>query len=350
MKQLRIQNRIVGPGQPVFVIAEIGVNHDGDLNCAKQLVGLAKRVGADAVKLQLFAADRLMHRESAFAEYQSQRVDHASPADMLRQYELHPVEVTSLVEEIRAAGMIPLATPFSAADIELVSALQLPAVKIASPDLVNRPLLRAASQLGVPVLASTGAATLDEVAAAVAWLRDWRAEFALLHCVSAYPTPADDAHLRWISELSERFAAVIGYSDHTTELSAGALAVACGAAIVEKHLTYDRAATGPDHSASADPRQFAEYVRGIRLAEQMCGRHGKRVLSIERDVRTVSRQSLVLNRDLTDGEQIRETDMVVQRPGTGIPAAELAALVGRRVRQTVRAGTLLKWDMIADVA
>ncbi|MCS7033332.1 MAG: N-acetylneuraminate synthase family protein, partial [Phycisphaerae bacterium] len=189
-----------------------------------------------------------------------------------------------------------------------------------------------------------------EIAQTVAWLRNWRVEFALLHCVSSYPTPVEEAHLRWITELEERFAVVVGYSDHTCEDWAGALAHACGAAIIEKHLTHDRSAVGPDHAISADPAGLARYVRAVRLTGRMCGRYGKHVLPIERDVRAVSRQSVVLRRDLMSGEQIREADVTFRRPGTGIPAAQLAALVGRRVRRAVRAGTLLQWDMLADVA
>jgi N-acetylneuraminate synthase/N,N'-diacetyllegionaminate synthase len=352
MKQhLHIGSRQIGAGQPAFVIAEIGVNHDGKLANALQLVREARRAGADAVKIQLFSADALMHAEQAqFAAYQSTRVKAESAVHMLRRYELRPLEIATLVESIRAADMVPLATPFSLADVHTIASLDLPAVKIASPDLVNRPLIAAAAKLRRPMLVSTGAATMDEVSQCVAWLRELRAEFVLLHCVSSYPAPDEQANLRWINELAERFLVPVGYSDHTTQPLAGAFAVAGGACVVEKHLTYDRFAEGPDHAASADPRQFADYVSAIRLAERLAGKGGKRVLPIERDVRSVSRQSVVLCRDLSEGEEIAEADVVFQRPGTGIPAAQLAALVGKRVRQTLRAGTLLQWHMLADVA
>ena len=351
MRQLQIGARLVGVGHPTLVVAEIGVNHNGQLDRGLQLIDVARRCGADAVKLQVFSADALMHAEQArFAGYQAERVAAESPAEMLRRYELRPLEIAAMVEAIRSSGMIPLATPFSLPDVDVVASLNLPAVKIASPDLVNRPLLCRAAALGVPLLVSTGAATMDEVVQSVAWMRERRAEFVLLHCVSAYPTPDEEANLRWIGALAERFAAPVGYSDHTTHPLAGALAVAAGACIVEKHLTYDRHAPGPDHSASADPAQFADYVEQIRLADRMGGGGGKRVLPIERDVRAVSRQSVVLARDLAAGERIVERDVVFQRPGTGIPAAQLATLVGKRVRRTLRAGTLLQWDMLADVA
>ncbi len=332
---------------PTLVIAEIGVNHDGSVDRAVELVAAAAAAGADAVKLQLFTAAGLMNAASDFAGYQRDRVSDADPAAMLRRYELSPAEVATVVAEIRRRGLIPLATPFSPADVAAVGGLGLPAVKVASPDLVNRPLLAAVARLGVPVLASTGAATVTEVARSCGWLRRAAVPFALLHCVSSYPVDAEDAHLCWIGEMAARFGVPVGYSDHTTDCLAGALAVAAGATVVEKHLTYDRAADGPDHLASADPGQFARYVRLVRRAEALRGSPGKRVLPGEQDVRRVSRQSLVAARDLAVGQVIGDADVTVQRPGTGIPAADVGRAVGRRTAGAIKRGTLLSWDMLA---
>jgi N-acetylneuraminate synthase/N,N'-diacetyllegionaminate synthase len=329
------------------VIAEIGVNHDGDVARALELVSAAQSAGADSVKLQLFRADALMSEASAFADYQLQRCSDASPAHMLQKYELGRRDVEKVVAGIRDAGMMPLATPFSVGDIQAIEELDLPAIKIASPDLVNRPLLESAARLGRPLLVSTGASRFDEIERAAHWLTDWGAAFALLHCVSAYPTAIHHANLCWIGELRHHFGVPVGYSDHTTEAYSGALAVAAGACVVEKHLTYDRTAAGPDHAASADPEQFAQYVRAIRQAERMRGRPGRRVLAVEEDVRRVSRQSLVLARRLKAGHVVREVDLLVQRPGTGIPAAELPAVVGRTMRTAADAGEMLRWEMLA---
>jgi N,N'-diacetyllegionaminate synthase len=347
MASFSIDGRAVGSGHPVFVIAEIGVNHDGSLRLAKELVELAAACGADAVKLQIFTAANLMHSSSQFAEYQQTRVNDADPAAMLRRYELAPAEIAELVGLIRKRNLMPIATPFSPADVETISELNLPAVKIASPDLVNRPLLSVVSRLGVPMIVSTGAATMDEVITTANWFSDWRQSFALLHCVSSYPTPVADTNLCWIGELASRFNVPVGFSDHTTNEIAGALAVAHGATIVEKHFTYDRNAAGPDHSASADPEQFAKYVKLIRQAEALRGSPGKRVLPVEEDVRRVSRQSLVIARDLSPGDVIGENDLTVQRPGLGISAAEVQSAVGRKVLRAVGRGDLLKWDMLA---
>ncbi len=343
---LRIDSRTIGTGHPVFIIAEIGVNHDGSLRRAMELVDIAAACGADAVKLQLFSADRLMSHESVFAAYQQDRCADATPAEMLRRYELLPLEVAQIVQAIRNRGMVPLATPFSLEDVKTIEHLRLPGIKIASPDLVNRPLLTAAAQIGVPLLVSTGAATMDEVVMAAGWLGEVRAAFALLHCVSSYPTPVDQLHLSWIRELQTACTVPVGYSDHSTEILSGALAVAAGACIIERHLTYDKTASGPDHAASSDPAEFHAYVRQVRAAEIMCGRESKRILDIDRDVRRVSRQSLFLARDVVPGDILDEQALTIQRPGTGIPAAAMPMAVGRRVRLSATKGQPLRWDML----
>jgi N,N'-diacetyllegionaminate synthase len=345
---LCIDGRAIGAGRRTFVIAELGVNHDGSVGRAVELVSLAAAAGADAVKLQLFRADRLMHASAAFADYQRQRCDAPTPADMLRQYELSDDDAAEVVSAARELNVVPLATPFSPEDVELIEGLRLPAIKIASPDLVNRPLLARAAMLGRPMLLSTGAATMEEVQRTARWLGTWGVTFGLMHCVSSYPTPPDQAHLGWIHDLVGRFGVVVGYSDHTTLTAAGAIAAAAGAAIVEKHITYDRGAAGPDHSASADPQQFARYVKLIREADVLRGSARKRVLDIERDVRTVSRQSLVLRRALPRGETIRPADVTVQRPGKGISAAMYEDVVGRRVLRALPPGTMLQWDMLDE--
>jgi sialic acid synthase SpsE len=347
MTPLTIQDRSISCTSPTLVIAEIGVNHDGSVARALELVEHAHRAGADAVKLQVFRAQTLVHASSAFAGYQAERCAEATPAEMLRRYEMEPEAVERVVAAIRQRGMLPIATPFSPEDVELVGRLGLPAVKIASPDLVNRPLLRRVAELGRPMLVSTGASTLEEIRTTVGWMGKWGAAFALLHCVSSYPTPVEEANLCWIGELAREFGVPVGHSDHTTELLAGPLAVAAGATVIEKHLTYDRAAQGPDHEASFDPGQFAEYVRLIRQAERMRGTPGRRVLGIEQDVRRVSRQSLVARRSLNAGELVKEEDLTVQRPGTGIPAAEVTRVVGRRITRTVAAGAMLSWDVLS---
>jgi sialic acid synthase SpsE len=291
-----------------------------------------------------------MHPSCAFAAYQKDRAQESDPIEMLRRYELSDSAIEQIVTAARELDLIPIATPFSPTDVDIIERLDLPAIKIASPDLVNLPLLQRASRAGKPLLVSTGAATMGEVQQAARWFAEWRTPFALLHCVSSYPAAAEDANLCWIGELAAEFDVAIGFSDHTTDVTCGALAVAAGVCIIEKHLTYDCAAQGPDHSASADPRAFAQFVKAIRSAEILRGTPGKRVLPAEQDIRTVSRQSLVLRHAMTAGQMIVESSLIVQRPGTGIPAAQIGAVLGSRLRRSCPAGTMLEWQMLSGVA
>lgn len=338
----------IGPidtDQRVLVIAEIGVNHDGSVDRAIDLVRHAKSAGADAVKLQVFKAERLMNRAARFAEYQVGRTDAQDPVAMLRQYELSDESLAKIAGEASALGIAMIATPFSPEDVSRVVSVGAAAIKIASPDLVNMLLLQHACDAGLPLIVSTGAATAAEIETSVDWLRSRTNQFALLHCISSYPTPADDANLIWINDLS-RFGVVAGYSDHTDQLLAGAFAVAAGARIVEKHLTYDTEAVGPDHSASFEPREFGEYVAMIRLAERMRGTPGRRVLKCEEDVRSVSRQGLVAKRGIV-GRTIAIDDLTTQRPGPGVSQALLDAVVGRTPTRPIAAGQFIEADDVA---
>jgi sialic acid synthase SpsE len=350
MKTVQIADFSVAPDENVLVIAEIGVNHDGDAERAMRLVAMAADCGADAVKLQIFNAKTLMHETSAFAAYQKSAVAEKTPAEMLRRFELAPADLEKVVAEIRRLNMIPLATPFSPADVSQIESLNLPAIKIASPDIVNWPLLHRAAQAGKPLILSCGAADETEIATTASWLREWNTSFALLHCISSYPTPAPAVNLCWINELTAKFDVPCGFSDHTTEVVAGAMAVAAGACIIEKHITYDRSAAGPDHAASFDAIQFAKYVQLLRHARTLRGKSGKRVLNIEQDVRTVSRQSLVAARDIAAGATLQAEDLTVQRPGTGIPASAMPAIVGRRASSTIKSGQMLTWQFISNAA
>ncbi len=344
---LEIAGHLIGLDRPAFIIAEIGVNHDGCVDTALRLVESARQAGADAVKLQLFKASRLLHANAGLASYQ-QAAGEADALAMLRKYELSDGDVNHLVDAIRQMGLVPLATPFSPEDVELIARLKLPAVKLASPDLVNPLLMIAAERLGVPLVLSTGAATGEETSRAVARLRRERTHFALLHCVSSYPTHDNQAELGRIQQLGHAYGCVAGLSDHTQNLSSGALAVACGGRIIEKHLTHDRAARGPDHAASADPAEFALYVRNVRAAEELIGvghiAAARGVLACEHDVRVQSRQSLVARRAIYTGQRIRFDMLTCQRPGTGISAGNLDRVIGQVAMREIAAGSMLDWS------
>lgn len=328
-------------GRPavVAVVAEIGVNHDGDAAVGRGLIDAAAGAGADAVKFQYFRPDRLLSNQAELAGYQKGKA--ASQRELLAGLALSIDALGSLVEHAHGCGLAAVVTPFSPADPGELASLGLDAVKTASPDAVNPPLLEACAALGLPMLISTGTCDLDELAGAAALLRGHAAGGALLHCVSSYPTPMDQAQLGGIGVMIDRLNLPVGYSDHTPATHTGALAVMAGAVVLEKHLTHDRSAPGPDHAASLDPRGFAEYVERVREAQAALGVLDKRATAIELDVRRVSRQSVCVVRDLPAGHVLEAGDLTVKRPGTGLAASALGSVVGRRLVRAVSADDLL---------
>ena len=329
-------------GAKVFLIAEIGVNHDGRAARAIELVRAAAEVGADAVKFQYFNPRRLLSRQAILAEYQKANAEDVFA--MLESLMLGQDEMMRVRAEAERAGLGFIATLFSMEDAGELARLRPMAVKIASPDAVNRPLLETAAGLGRPMVVSTGTAEMGELEFAADLIRKHAAGGCLLQCVSSYPTPDDSAALGGIAALAERFAVAAGYSDHTTNEMTGALAVAAGACVIEKHLTYDRKAKGPDHAASFAPAEFARYAAHVRAAAKMVGARAKLVQSVEADVRLVARQSVCVARDLAKGHLLTREDLTVKRPGTGIAAARLNEMIGKRLACDVRENDLLRQE------
>lgn len=344
----------------VCVIAEIGVNHDGKLSRAIELVEAAAASGATAIKTQLFDPRFLLSNQAKLAVYQESSA--TDVFDMLDGLKLGLDDLLAVRAAARRARLAFMVTPFSLENFDALRALDVDAVKIASPDAVNYPLLRLTASLGRPMIISTGTAELSELSfaaelirrqgtaiAAARRVRDAGATLGgcLLQCVSSYPTPTEDTGLGAIGVMTRKFGLPIGYSDHTTEIITGALAVAAGACVIEKHLTYSKTASGPDHAASFEPAEFADYVKLIRHAAAMHGSASKSVRGVEADVRNVSRQSLCVKRDLAAGHTLTGDDITVKRPGTGIPASRFDEIVGRRLARGVKANELLNE---ADVA
>ncbi len=329
---MKIGDRTIAPDGPPYIIAEIGVNHDGSLEQARELTKAAAEAGADAIKLQFFEAHRLLSKAARPAEYQRRAGMH-DPVEMLRALELSEDAMTVLVEEAHKRGVHAVVTIFSVEHVRVAERFACDAYKTASPDIINRPLIDALIATGRPLILSTGAASLHEVDNARLWIGEH--PHVLMQCVSAYPTPDESAALAARAALARIDPWAIGYSDHTTAVDTGALAVASGARVLEKHLTHDRAACGPDHAASLDPRQFAEYVRLAHRAAMMLGEPEKKVLDIEQDVREVSRQSITAARTLNAGHVLSAEDLTIKRPGGGLAPHRLSNVIGRRLARCV---------------
>jgi N-acetylneuraminate synthase/N,N'-diacetyllegionaminate synthase len=353
---MKIGTRAVGSDSSPYLIAEIGVNHDGDVNRAVELTRQAAKAGADAVKLQFFRADLLMSRASGLAAYQ-EAAGERDPHSMLRRLELSVDQMRGVVDAAHDAGIHAIVTVFSTELVAEAEGLAWDAYKSASPDVVNKPLLTAMGATGRPLIVSTGAATIDEVARAAGWLRGLAGRLAFLQCVSSYPTPDELAELGGIGAIADVFDGPVGYSDHTTGVETGAKAVWRGASILEKHLTYSREAVGPDHAASLIPAEFAQYVESAKRAwtERQARRRPKnfpeparkRVLTVEEDVRRLSRQSLVTRRALPAGHVLSRADLTIKRPGTGLEPWMLESTIGRRLSRAVEADVPVT---IADLA
>lgn len=340
---LQVAKRQVGAGAPVFVVAEVGVNHNGKLATARRLAQAAADAGADAIKFPVFSADRLITASAAGGQPRQAGDQRAKLAEL----ELSPLELAQVKAECDALGLIFLATPFSPRDVANLHGLGVPAIKIASGDLVNTPLLRVAAATRLPIILSTGASTLDEAEQAVSALSAGGCrQLALLHCVSSYPTPQNECNLRAISTLARLFDLPVGFSDHTVEPDTATFAVSAGAVILEKHLTLGRGQHGPEHFFSLEPQEFTAYVAAARRAEAILG-HGRREPTAgEQQVRLAVRGSVVSARRIPAGSAIERDMLTIKRPGGGIEPHRLDELVGKQAVAEIPADVTLRWEMV----
>ncbi|MEP6680115.1 MAG: N-acetylneuraminate synthase [Chloroflexota bacterium] len=336
MSPFEIAGRIIGPDQPPYVVAEAGVNHNGDPALAVRLVEAAAEAGADAVKFQTFRASALATASAPQAAYQRQRASAVSQREMLRSLELPEDALRAAFDRASELGIAAFSTPFDVESLAVLVRLGVPAIKIGSGDLTDPFLLRAVAGAGLPMILSTGMSNLDEVDAAVAVIDAvGDPPLALLHCLSAYPAPPGETNLRAIPAMRERYNLEIGFSDHTTGFAAPIAAVALGATIIEKHLTLDHALAGPDHAASMEPAELGSLVSALREAHAALGDGIKRPQPSEEETRRVARRSLVAARDLAAGTVLTEDDLDAKRPADGISAMRLDDVVGRRLSRTI---------------
>jgi N-acetylneuraminate synthase/N,N'-diacetyllegionaminate synthase len=350
-KELTFGKRIVGPGQPAFVIAEAGVNHDGELDRAFQLVDAAIAAGADAVKFQTFIASEVITAEAAKAEYQKTTTGaHESQLEMVKRLELSFDDFRKLKIYCDDRKITFLSTPFDLQSVDFLDGLGVVAFKISSGDLTNDPLLRHVASKGRPVILSTGMSDLDEVRDALAVIRAaGNDDVILLQCVTNYPAAAEDINLRAMLSMQSAFAVNVGYSDHTLGIEVPLAAVALGACVIEKHFTLDKNLAGPDHRASLEPNEFKAMVDGIRKVEASLGSGQKVPAASEASNAAVARRSIVAARDISAGTLITRAEIGFKRPGTGLPPRMADQLLGKTTRVDVPAGALLTLEMLAGI-
>lgn len=340
----------------VFIIAEAGVNHNGDEALAMQLVDIAAACGADAVKFQTFSADKLVARGTAKASYQARETGEGDQHSMLRALELSDAAHRRLAQACTRLGIEFMSTPFDENATDMLLGLGMRRIKVPSGELTNLPFLRFLAAKGVPLILSTGMADMQEIECAVRVVRevwgrigfDFSAEsLTVLHCTSNYPAEFKDVHLKAMQTIGHEMGVRVGYSDHTLGIAVSTAAAALGAVVIEKHFTIDKSLSGPDHSASLSPAELKLMVESIRAVEQCLGSPLKAPTETELPIRALVRRSVTLLRDLEEGATIRSEDVALLRPGTGIPPAELEHVLGHQTKRAMKAGTSLNWSDLA---
>jgi len=343
---IRIGSRQIGSGAPVLIIAEAGVNHNGDIELAEEMVRVAVECGADAVKFQSFLAERVASSSAAKADYQRMagRPDESQIA-MLRPLQLSVGDHERLQRQCTEAGLLFLSTPFDDISADLLDDLDVAAFKIASGEVTNIPFLQNLARRGRPLILSTGMSTLEEVGEAIETVKNAGAkEIALLHCLSAYPAEPGEVNLRCIQTMARAYKLPVGFSDHTKGVEIAIAAVAVGACIIEKHFTLDRDLPGPDQRTSLLPCELKAMVQGIRNVEKALGSGIKQPTESELPNRISVRRSIAATRDMPASTVLSSDSLCTLRPATGIPPGQLSAVVGRRLRRDVSAGTVLNWS------
>ena len=315
----------------VYIIAEAGVNHNGDINLAYQLVDAAKTAGVDCIKFQTFKSENLVSHTAQKAEYQKAATGDSSQQDMLKQLELSFGEFVSLKEYCDRKGIFFLSTPFDFESIEFLNSIEMPFWKIPSGEVTNYPYLVALAKTGKPVVMSTGMCEMQEIEDAIAVLRENGAsDIKLLHCNTEYPTPYEDVNLKAMKTLRDAFGVEVGYSDHTKGIEVPIAAVAMGAAVIEKHFTLDRNMEGPDHKASLEPQELKQMVDSIRHIEAALGSGDKKPSPSEKKNMAVARKSIVAAKRIKAGDILTEENITVKRPGNGICPMRWKEVLGTR--------------------
>lgn len=341
--EIRIGDRVIGEGRAPFVIAELGYNFN-TRDEALRSVDAAAAAGVDAIKVQTFRADTIVSRDVDFPA----EAGGVNQWEEFRRYEIDEATHRAIFDRARERGMVPLSTPSHPDDVSLLERVGVDIYKIGSDDLTNLPFLSHVAALGKPVIFSSGMATLSEVDEAIRTFHEaGNRQLVLLQCVSNYPV-ADPGllNLRVIETYRRSFPVLVGYSDHSTTLTAAVAAVALGAVVIERHFALDKALPAPDAFFSADPAEMAALVQAVREAHAMLGTGHKAPAPTERDMRLETRKSVVARRRIPKGSVIADEDIIVKRPGTGIPPRDAHRVVGRTAARDIEADEVITWDMV----
>lgn len=338
-----IENSNVNFRNSTFIIAEIGVNHNGSVDLAKKMIKSASECGVDAVKFQTFVSEDLVTENAKTAKYQEENTNNDSQIEMLKKLELSFEDFYELKMHAEECGVIFLSSPFDFKSVDLLEKLNVPMYKLGSGELTNFELIDYVLKTNKPLILSTGMATLEEIKETYDYI-DNKNNLVILHCITGYPTSFEEANLNFIKTLQNELDVPIGFSDHSPGIELPIAAVALGACVVEKHFTLDKTLEGPDHKASLNPVEFKSMVSAIRNVEVAMGDGVRRFSENESEIKKIARKSIVLNEDVVKGTIITKEMLSIKRPGTGISPKEINNVVGMKSTKDLKMGTVLKWE------
>lgn len=345
---IRIGDCEIDNGSPVFIIAEAGVNHNGDINLAKKLIDKAAWAGADAVKFQTFRTEKLVTEYADMAKYQKDNLScEDSQFNMLKKLELNFQDFVQLKNYSMKKGIKFLSTPFDFDSAEILNSIGMEAFKISSADLTNIPFLEYIAKFNKPIILSSGMATLADIEEALTAINGCgNCKIAVLHCTSNYPANVENVNLKAVNTIKDAFKVVSGYSDHTEGITIPIASASMGAAIIEKHFTLDRNMEGPDHKASLEPCQLKEMISQIRNIEKAMGNGIKMYSHSEIDTMKAARKSIVVSRNIEAGEIIKFEDLDFKRPGTGLMPKFYKEIIGMRAVKNIIKDEQISFDLV----
>lgn len=339
-----------------FIIAEAGVNHNGSLSSALEMIQVAAECGADAIKFQTFSADKLVTKYAKTANYQKENGGFENQYEMLKGLELKESDYPGLIDACSKYNIEFMSTPFDEEALDFLVSLGMRRIKVPSGELTNLPFLRKIASKNLPIILSTGMGTIEEIEEAVDVIESERAKhqyaepigsiLTILHCTSNYPCPNNQANLKAISTIKDKFSVPVGYSDHTLSINIAYICMGLGVSVYEKHFTLDKNLPGPDHLASLLPEELKTMINNIRTSEIALGNGVKEPTASELDVRKLVRKSCALNKNKKAGDFISSEDLILLRPGTGIEPKFIDQLVNRRLKTDVMTNDLLQWSNV----
>jgi sialic acid synthase SpsE len=345
-KNITLDGKKVGLGQPCYIIAEVGSNHNRDINTAKKLIDISMDCGCDAVKFQSYTADGIYSIYTPrISEMEGRSEPGESPYELIKRIQM-PVEWHGELKEYCDKKSITFcSTPFDEYMVDILESVNVSYYKVASYEITHYPMLAKIAKIGKPVILSTGNSGLDDIELAVNTIKqNGCQDFALLHCVSNYPAQYADVNLLCMDTLHAAFDCVVGFSDHTTDYLSSAMAVARGAAIIEKHITLDKTYFGPDHPFSLNPHELKVFVEAIRNAERILGSPVKHVLDCEEENHKIGRRSIIAARDIKKGEIISREQLVIKRPALGLHPKYFNLVLGKTAKADIPKDKWITWD------